>query len=272
MVLGLALAALGLAIVGCPERERPLPPIPPIQLDLAGVTSEANYDDLSAILGKVIDADDKVDPDLLKKRAGRLDARLKRLAAAGPTATPALFPSPEDRLAYWYNARTAWSLKLWVEANCPRELTARQFEDRSFPLDGRRMTIGDIDAALSADADWRVLVSAPDIRLCGARLPRAAFTPADIRAGVAERFNEFVDDEDRFVIDVEGRRILVPSVLWRFRERLTEEYRAKSGVQDAGFGTVLLPLVSGSAHRRLQDAVGYRAVEAPPNRAVPIVK
>ena len=71
-----------------------------------------------------------------------------------------------------------------------------------------------------------------------------------------------MDDEQRFVIDIERKRILVPPVLWQYRSRLIEAHHKTYATRGANLTTVLLPFVEGSAHRRLQDAIGYRCVKA----------
>jgi hypothetical protein len=126
------------------------------------------------------------------------------------------------------------------------------------------MCLADIDAELSRQADWRAAAAAPCVRLSRAALPRAPLSPADIDAQVAGRFERFVDDDTRFIIDVQERRILVPPVLWQFRAKLIDEYHRTYGTDGATLTTALLAHLRGSAARRLQDAVGYASVEAPP--------
>ena len=264
MFLTLLLAAAFL-LAGCQDG-----PLEPIVVDANAVTAEVNYSDLAAVLTDVVDKNGLIDPDLLEKRAGKLDAQLGLLAVTGPKTTPALFPTDGDKLAYWYNARAAWSLKLLLAAKCPRQLARRELQDRRFLLDGRRMTLAEIDAILGADADWRTVVSAPGVCLDRARLPTAPFEAQGVRARIAERFSEFLDDPKRFVIDVENRQVLVPPVLWQFRGRLIRDYETTYGAVGATLTTALLPHLSGSPLRRLQDAVGYPVVEAPSTGATAV--
>jgi hypothetical protein len=239
-------------LTGCPA------PPSPVALDLAGAGPNTDLSDLRAVLRRGLDADGRLVMYSLKKVSGRLDAQLRRLAVTGPTASPALFAARADRLAYWYNARAAWAIKLALLANCPTCLSAECLEARPFPLDGRTMTLSAIDERLRADADWRTLVAAPSVRMHRARLPAAPFDANGIRRRIAERFEEYVDDEDRFVIDVGRRKVRVAPVLWQFRDRLIAEHHRRYGTTGATLVTALLPYVHGSARRRLQDALGYR--------------
>ena len=255
LVAGLILSAVLCALPGCgPTRA--------VVLDTRGVRPEVDYGDLAAVLERAICEDGKLKPSALKEAVARLDAQLKLLAVTGPTVTPALLPRAEDRLAYWCNARAAWCMKLALSAGTPETLRARELEDRPFPLDGRTMTLREIDAVLSAGHGWLATVAAPGVRAQRARLPGAPFTAASVRAELRKRFGQFIDDADRFVIDVEGRRILVPPVLCRFRSRLIEDYHKRNRTEGATLTTALLGWVTGSAHRRLQDAVGYTCAPA----------
>ena len=235
---------------------------PPISLDTRGVEPAVSYDGLARVLSSAVEANGLIDTDALKSGAAALEAQLKVLAITGPAATPDDFPTGGHVLAYWYNARAAWSMKLLLARGCPEEIRARALCDRPFPLDGREMTLNQIDAILAADADFRVAVAAPGVTMQHARMPNKPFAPEEIRKRIAERFAAFVDDETRFLIDIRGKRILVPPVLWQFRRQLIDTHRVRYGVEGATLATALLAYLGGSPHRRLQDAVGYRLVEA----------
>jgi len=253
---GLSSILIALAAAGCASQPAP------VTLDLQGVSPAADYADLSAVLAKAIDGRGRILPKPLRKAAGRLDAQLAMLAVTGPTATPELLADDDHRLAYWYNARAAWSLKLAMLDDFAESVTEPQLMLRRFPLDGRTMTIEQIDRAILDGFGWQALTAAPSACIYGAPMPRSAFEPNDVRRQIAERFNDFIGDSRRFVIDVEHKRVLVPPVLWRFRDELIESHNRRYGTKGASLITALLPYTSGSAHRRLQDAVGYSAVQA----------
>ena len=242
---------------GCVVRPRGL-----VALNAAAPTPAVDYGDLAAVLESVLDDDALIVPDALKQQAKRLDRQLARLAVTGPTATSDLLRTADDVLAYWYNARAAWSLKLIALADCPQRIRRTELLARPFRLDGREMTLAMIDGILAAEHDWRVLVASPGVLLQRAALPREPFEAGGIKAAIGRRVNEFVDDARRFVIDVSGQRILVPPVLWQFKDRLIDEYETKYGTTGAKFATALLPYLGGSALRRIQDTIGYAAVRA----------
>jgi hypothetical protein len=192
-----------------------------------------------------------------------LERQAKLLAVTGPTATPELFSSADAELAYWYNARCAWSMKLALDCGCPKRMRRAELSDRPFPIDGRMMTLTGIDEVLAGEEDFRVLVASPGVCVQRSALPAEPFSAGDVRERIARRFDAFIDDFDRLPIDVAARKIRVPPVLWRVRDRVIGQYERTYQTRGATLSTALLPHVSGSASRRLHDAVGYDCVPAP---------
>jgi hypothetical protein len=253
-----ALAAAG----GCE------PTCEPVALDARGLAPAWKVDDLAVVLDEAVDDDGLLDADALRKHADRLDAQLRLFAVTGPTTQPKLLPTREHVIAYWYNARAAWALKLWLLRDCPEELRDAELRQRPFPLDGRVRSLAEIDAILAGDEDFRTVVAAPGITRQRAPLPREPFTASDVRRRMAERFAALIDDKERFVVDADKQRVLVPPVLWQFRDRLVRAHHAAYGTRGATLTTALLARVTGSPHRRLQDAVGYDCRQARPRNEV----
>jgi hypothetical protein len=237
----------------------------PVELDTRGVKPALDWRPLASVLSQAVDSKGQVSPVLLERCAAELDAQLKTLAVTGPTATPALFATAEDRLAYWYNASAAWSMKLGLEAKFPEEMGDSELHDRPVPLDGRKMTLRQVSELLTADGDFRVGLLAPCVCVHGGPLPAAPLSGGNFRRRIDEMFNRYIDDPKRLVVDEDKREILFPPGLWRLRERLTADYNARYRTEGATLTTALMPLVRGPALRRLQDALGYR--EAPSSRS-----
>ena len=245
-----------LAAAGCEH------PCAPITLDTRGVVPAASYDGLAEVLATAVRRNGLANAEMLKKHAAALDAQLKLLAVTGPTATPKLLPTEAHRLAYWYNAHAAWSMKLLLVEECPAEVHRSRLEGRPFPLDGRTMTLRLIGRELERDEDFRTAAAVPGATTQHARLPGKPFEAKGIRRRIAERFAELIDDPLRFVIDIPHQRIVVPRCVWEVRERILRRHWRTYGVGGATLTTALLGHVSGSPHRRLQDAIGYRVVAA----------
>ncbi len=251
--------ALGLILLaGCSGSSSPPPPI---QLDTGGISPRVDYAGLDQALQDGVDDDGRLQAEgLTDEICDRLDEQLRLLAVTGPTVTPELFPSVEDRICYWYNVRSAWAIKLAITI----EFDSRQWgpccEGRKFPVDGRLLCLGDIDDILTRFPDWRVAVASPGVSMYRAPLPQSAFQAEGIRARIDRRLTRFLGDSDRFEIDPERRVVVFPPVMWDVRKRILGEHRRMYGTRQATLVTALLDDVGGIAHRRLQDALGYRVV------------
>jgi len=234
----------------------------PVVLEGPAVAPAVDYGELTTVLAAVVDKKGFLHPEALPPVEEALRVQLRRLAVTGPTATPSLFVEPADRLAYWYNARCAWSIELARLAGLPGQMPPKQLERRAFPLDGRLMTLQEIDEAIAELGGWKALVAAPGLALDRAALPREAFGGGEIQRCVDERLSALIADHRRFGVDHRRRRVAIPPILWRFRAELIAQSRRTYGPTGATFITALLPHVHGAALRRLQDAVGYRVTEA----------
>lgn len=232
-----------------------------VALDTAGVAPSTETKNLSAVLKRCVDKRGFIDMVKYKTVAETLRTQRKQFAVTGPTATPNLYPAKEDRLAYWYNARAAWSIALAMRLHKEENESAAALQVFLFPLDGREMTLPDIDQQIFALAGYQAVVAAPCANLQRAALPRQPFDAETIRPAVRRRFDGFVDDRRRFLIDVETRQIRFPPVLWKYRDAILAEHKRQYDAPQATLTTALLPWVKGSAARRLQDAVGYACVE-----------
>jgi hypothetical protein len=251
-VLAMMLTAAG----GCAE------PCGPIFVDTGGVEPAVDYRLLANVLAECVQPNGLADRDALPQWAETLDRQIAILAVTGPTATPQLLPTRQDVLAYWYNAHAAWSMKLLLARGCPRLIAARAMLDRAFPLDGRTMTLREIEHLLAAEGDFRVAAAVPGATTCHARLPVEPIPAEEFDRTAARRFEELLADELRLYIDVRRRQVLIPPVLWQFRERLIGEHNRLNGTTGATLITALSAMTTGRAHRRLQAATGYEEVEA----------
>ena len=289
--------AAAISLAGCRPR-KPAGEFQPITLDTTDVAGKVDYSGLAAVLKAGVGPGGKLLPKKLKALAKMLEGQLMLMAVAGPKTSADLFEGEHSKLNYWYNARAAWSLRLMLtfsrerleaesEASkadegetreVPRwEITddgvsIEEFRNRSFPIDRRSMTLALMDSLIVEEFGFKAVVGAPGVSPARAAIPTKPFNADDAAKLIDERFNDFIDDESRFVIDAASRRILVPPVLWQFGERLIADHQRKYRVTGARLTTALLPHVRLSPHRRLQDAVGYKCLRGPQPKAPLIVK
>jgi hypothetical protein len=252
-------APVFVVVAGCSAPSRP-----PIAVDTTGVAPSASTDDLAHVLDKAVDARGLVCPRALRSCRERLHRQLAVFAVTGPTATPRLVSAGDAAVAYWHNARAAWSLALLLDSNCPGEFPESRFLRTLLRLDGRTMTLEAIDSVLAGDGDFRAAAAAPGVTYNRAALPRRPLTAREVRFEIRDRFVRLLADEDRFVIDVENQQVRVPAVLYRHREGIQASYNREHRTAGATLITALLPYATGSAQRRLQLAIGYRVVQREP--------
>ena len=276
--------AAAVSLVGCSQPK-------PITLDTANVVGKVDYSGLAAVLKAGIGPGGEILPGKLKANAKMLEGQLMLMMAAGPTTRADLFEDKHSKFNYWCNARAAWSLRLMLTFSGERleadkgktgevarwritdkGVSIEEFRNRYFPIDGRKMTLALMDSLILEEFGFKALIVAPGVSPLRAAIPTKPFDTKDTAKLIDERFNDFVDNENRFAIDVASKRILVPPILWRFGERLTADHQRKYGVTGANLTTALLPHVRLSPHRRLQDAVGYKCVLAPEQKVPLIVK
>jgi hypothetical protein len=236
----------------------------PMELDLAGVERTADVSDLAAVLAVAVTEDGRVRPEALERLEGRLDAQLRKLAVGGPTAAPELYPTYAARWAYWYNARAAWSLKLAAEAGCPRRTCPVTMCRRRFPLDGRSMSLEQIDRILLQEArrsgDFRLAACAPGVLLSLGPMPDRPWSAAQFAGRLGEALDLLVLDRRRFVVDVAERQVRVPRMLWACRDMVLEQYETDYGTGQAALITALRPHAGPAARRRLEEGLGYAVV------------
>jgi hypothetical protein len=259
MAMGICLAA-SLAWTGCdPSRLEPLGPLRP---DTSLSVPVVDYSYLAIVLMEAVTEDGLLIPTLLSGDANALERQLASLAVNGPTVTPARFPSDEHKLAYWYNARASWTMKLALTARFESRQWLRRHVRRKLLLDGRLMTLRDIDRQIDRVGGWQAVVAAPGVTLRRAPLPQVPFEASDVREMIDRRFQEVLHDPQRVAMDYENRRVYYPPVIWYYRETLLAEHHRMYGTTGANLTTALLKYARDPAHYRLQTAVGFEPARA----------
>ena len=247
----------GVLLPGCRK------PPPPVQLKLPATApaGEISYADLAVVLDGALDKRGYIEPIFIERLEGRLLAQLGLLARLGPASAPGLLPDRACKLAYWYNARSAWSIYLAMDMYRAGRKTVQGLSSRRFPLDGREMTLADIDARLYALGGIKAVIAAPSADEHRAKLPRKPFRAEDIQRRIARRFDEYFADRGRFVIDIETQQIRLAPVIWQYRDEILRRYYESYGAPQATLRTALGTMVTGLGRYRLQQAVGYKCLQ-----------
>jgi hypothetical protein len=252
-------------LAGCRPTSAPIAVAPPP----AG--QSITCDDLAAVLSEVLDREGRIDPTALAVHLPRLERQLSLLALPWPQE--AAGGHSDQRLAWLYNARAAWSLRIIARELFPLEGRRDAFDlpaaiDRErlmntpFPLDGRQMSLTAIDVELAGWGDFRLAALAPDATDLAGPLPQRPFAADTVRQDLPARLaTKLLADPRRLVIDHDQQVVGVPPAIWRARQNLIMEYNQHQPVRPADLLTALRPLADPAARQRLTDAMGYRVEE-----------
>jgi len=145
-----------------------------------------DYTPLNRTLGRVVDAQGRVDYEAVKTDAD-LRAFVDQLAQISPNTHPALFPSRADSLAFWVNAYNACVLAGVAKAYPISSVTEIApafgfFKTYQFVVGGRRFTLDQIEHEIIRPrfADPRIHAAINCAAVSGPRLLNKVFTPDEL--------------------------------------------------------------------------------------------
>ncbi|MHC4955877.1 MAG: DUF547 domain-containing protein [Planctomycetota bacterium] len=158
------------------------------------------YDDWAAVLSRSVNDQGRVDYDGLLRERGQLDQFVAMLGDVGPGTTPDLFPTDEDRLAYWINAYNAVTLHQIVHrwpVESVGDMQAKFFFWTRYRVDGKKRSLLSIENSII-----RKRFDEPRIHFavnCGSlgcpQLPREPFLPKRLEAQLARETSKFLGDK-----------------------------------------------------------------------------
>ena len=220
------------------------------------------FSDLKIILKKTVDSDSDIDIfEITRKRENLID-QLIILKSVGPKSTPKLFKDNSQKIAYWLNVRTAWSIYFaFLESEKTKKNRTTEFCDAQIKIDCQKLSLNKIDDKLEKLGGIFAVLAAPGVRSDRAAIPQKIISPENLSAKLKDRFCKFINDPDKIVINVKNRTVEFPPVIWRYRKFIIQQYEKNYKTSEVDLTTALAPFVCGSATHKLQNAVGYRCVE-----------
>ncbi len=201
-----------------------------------------------------------------------LDRYCALLSKTGPTATPDQFSTAPLQTAYWINAFNALTVKavlLKYPMASMYDLGMPQLEhDYAFTVDGRRMTLGQIEQAMLASSrqDPRTLMATCRACLGSPRLLMEPYHAAALERQLRDVSASAMVNPFLLRIDHEDKSILVWQEMIRRKELFLNYWRRVRRSRTTYLFNVLLELSSPGMRRRLQSAVGYQVREIPFDR------
>jgi hypothetical protein len=186
-------------------------------------SSSFSYADWNAVLEAYADDRGRVDYAALAKDRAALDRFVAALAKTSPASDPALFPSREEKLAYWINAYNALVFA-GVLARGPEKESVWKgglVSGYSFFV-GMEVVLGGQKTNLKKLEDKTIRAGFSDPRIHAAlncaslgcpRLLRKAFEPATLDADLDRAMEEFVSETRNVEVD-EARRTVTLSKIF----------------------------------------------------------
>ena len=187
-----------------------------LTLTLAGDGWANGFDHttLDRVLKGYVNEIGEVDYDGLKKNPDELDRYVEMLAATSPANRPQLFPTRDDRLAYWLNAYNAFVLKAVSAAypvNSVRDMGFLYsfFWRRKFLAGGQQMTLTHLENQMIRRrfSDPRIHFALVCASLSCPLLPREAFTGPALQEQLERAARLFINQKRNLTMDTTANRV-----------------------------------------------------------------
>ncbi len=192
MILSRSAAGLGLALLLCGCGSAVTVPKATEDVPSAGRFPHGRF---GLVLDRVVSADGLVDYAALAADTSDLDAYLAEAARVAPDVQTHLFPTEEDREAYWINVHNACALKGVLVLGRPANLKGSRLDSGLlFKLGGRERSLDGILARAREFADPRVHAALVRGRRGGPPLAKTPYQAADLDARLDEATRGFVAD------------------------------------------------------------------------------
>ena len=215
-----------------------------------------------------------VDYGHLHEHSEPLEQYLRLIARVGPTCTPQLFKSPQDRLVYYINAYNAGVLRAVLVENIPTTMypTGRPSLDHRYRIraDGRLLTLHQLRAAAreAADGDPRV-----EFALCGAArgcppLDDQPYRSPTLPRRLEELARETMGRSSMIQIDHQRQRLLLGHVIASRGESFVAHCARITNSAAPTLLSALLQMADGARRDWLNTAVGYREGGIPFDRTL----
>lgn len=177
----------------------------------------------SAVLEARVDTKGRVDFAGLEGDRAGLTEVVRFIAAIDPESSPADFPTPESRLAYYIDAYNALAMYGVLEAGVPERFgwfgRIRFFLLRKFAMGGRSLSLYWLENKIIRPlGDPRVHFALNCMSVGCPRLPRSAFTAQELDRQLDAAALEFVADPDKVTVDDARKQTRISSIFKFYTE------------------------------------------------------
>lgn len=196
------------------------------------------YDDWNSVLDDYVDDNGLVDYAGLREDRQALDRFLETIETTGPESDPELFPTQEDKLAYYINAYNAQVFN-GVLAMSPKADTVWGFTktglgffvQMKIVVAGRKTSLKSLEDDIIRDGfkDPRIHAALNCASVGCPRLPRRAFEPATLDAQLDAEMAKFVAEKRNCSIDTSTGHVTLSKIFDWFRGDFEEYESRESG-------------------------------------------
>lgn len=197
-----------------------------------------DYRDYETVLQQFVNESGRVNYSALKQQPDALERFYAQIASLSPDSTPSLFPSPEDRLAYWINAYNATVMKA-VMTHYPiasvEAVKASPFLFFLPDLSGffllQRMTYGGAQTSLhyiennvirKRFQDPQIHFALNCASLSCPQLPQSPFYPQSLAADLLRETEIFINDPQNVSIDAANKTIYLSAIFQWYESDFTD--------------------------------------------------
>jgi hypothetical protein len=171
----------------------------------------------SRVLNRHVDARGRIDFAGLAGDHAELDEVVKFIVAVDPVSSPARFPTPNSRLAYYIDAYNALAMHGVLEAGVPKRFDwlgrVRFFYFRKFIVGGQQISLYSLENdVIRPLGDPRVHFALNCMSVSCPRLPQLAFTAGGLDRELDAAAREFVGDDRNVAVDRERREVKLSAI------------------------------------------------------------
>jgi hypothetical protein len=210
----------------------------------------------------------------LAKDRQPLERFIALISVVGPTTTPHLFETRQERLCYWINAYNAVAVRVvmerWPTQTIYDPLLPPVEQGYWFKVDGQVTNLYQIRQRAVEDSagDVRVLFT-----MCGAArgwpgLASMPYRPVMLEQQLRAAAVEAVGSPALVRVDHEQQALLVAQVIFTNQKAFLEWYQRRYGAAGATLLNALLALAEELDRQRLNAATGYETRMLPFDRAL----
>ena len=199
-----------------------------------------DYAPLNRVLSSYVNSNGKVNYRKLKQNRADLDGMIEQIVRVSPDSAQELFPTREEKLAYWINAYNAWILRIVVDKYPISSITKTgtipygAFFIKRVTLGGKKMTLRSLenDIIRGRFHDPRIHFAINCASISCPPLAPQSYEPQTLDRQLDEAARAFINDNNNVTLDQKAHKIVL-SKIFDWYDSDFKDAAAKQGKKDA---------------------------------------